>query len=277
MRKTRTIIVAGAMSALVVVAGCTKSNVRSSTTTAPTGSASRADGSNPATSPVTGSIVVSAAASLTEVFGVLRDGFLRENPEASVTINFGSSGQLAAQILDGAPVDVAAFADPQPMTSIEDAKLTARPSRIFARNRLVIVTKPGNPRRIRSLGDLRDVGTVSLCADTAPCGKFADEILRKADVSVAPTRITRGPDVKATLRAVTEGDADAAIVYVTDATAAGRSVASVQIATGDNVVASYPIATLENSGQLDTARAFEDYILGPAGRRILAAAGFQLP
>ena len=83
----------------------------------------------------------------------------------TVTINFGSSGQLATQITEGAPADVAAFADEAPMTTLDDAGLLAAPAQIFARNQLVIVTKPGNPKGITSLADLATVGTVSLCAD----------------------------------------------------------------------------------------------------------------
>ncbi len=106
---------------------------------------------------------MSAAASLTEAFTTIKDDFVDANPGATVTINFGSSGTLATQITEGAPADVAAFADQAPMTTLDDAGLLAAPAQVFARNQLVIVTQPGNPKGITSLADLATVGTVSLC------------------------------------------------------------------------------------------------------------------
>ena len=88
----------------------------------------------------------------------------------------------------------------------------------------MIVTKPGNPEKIKTLADLANVRTVSLCGETVPCGKYAAQILQTAGVTIPETKVTRGQDVKATLAAVSPGDADAAIVYVTDAKAAGSAV-----------------------------------------------------
>jgi molybdate transport system substrate-binding protein len=226
---------------------------------------------------VSGTIIVSAAASLTGAFGTIRDDFVTANPGANVTINFGSSGQLEAQIEGGAPADVAAFADEATMTKLADQSLLVGSSRIFATNRLVIVTKPGNPKHIETLADLAGAGTISLCADTAPCGRYADQILTTAAVAIPASNVTRGQDVKTTLAAVTDGDADAAIVYVTDAQAVGSKVASVEIPTAQNAVARYPIAVIEATGNGALAQAFMDYVLGPEAQRVLRDAGFQAP
>jgi molybdate transport system substrate-binding protein len=253
----------------VVVGGCS-SDGSSSTTT-------RVKATTTAAPRATGAVTVSAAASLTEAFTTIRDDFTTANPDATVTINFGSSGQLAAQIQGGAPADVAAFADEAPMATLSGASLLAAPAKVFARNQLVIVTEPGNPKKVSSLSDLATIGTVSLCAETAPCGTFAGQALQKAGVTIPATSINRGPDVKATLAAVTEGDAEAAIVYVTDAEAAGSKVATVDIADADNVVASYPIAVVKASANPSAAQAFEDYVLGEQGQAALADAGFLAP
>jgi molybdate transport system substrate-binding protein len=226
---------------------------------------------------VNGAVTVSAAASLTESFTTIKDDFVEQNPDATVTINFGSSGQLATQIESGAPADVAAFADEAPMTKLVDGGLIDGTPEIFARNQLVIVTKPGNPTGIEGLADLATAGVVSLCVDTAPCGKFADQALGTAGVSIPDSSVTRGQDVKATLAAVTEGDAVAGIVYVTDAEAAGDAVESVDIAEADNVIADYPIAVVEATTNGDAAAAFVEYVLGPDGQAVLTDAGFLAP
>lgn len=199
------------------------------------------------------------------------------NPGVDVTLNFGSSGALSTQILNGAPADVAAFADTAPMNALADADLLAAPPKVFARNRLVIVTEPGNPNGIDSLADLATAGTVSLCVDTAPCGKFADRILADAGVTIPTSNITRGTDVRSTLTAVTEGDAVAAIVYVSDATTAADRVDTVAIPEAHDVTADYPIATLGATSSPALARAFEAYVLSERGRSVLEDAGFLAP
>jgi molybdate transport system substrate-binding protein len=252
-----------------LVAGCSSDDTASTVTAKAT--------TTSAAPKATGTVTVSAAASLTEAFTTIKDDFTTANPGATVTINFGSSGQLATQIQGGAPADVAAFADEAPMKTLGDAGLLAAPAQIFATNQLIIVTKPGNPKGITSLANLATAGTISLCAETAPCGKFATQALQKAGVTIPTASITRGPDVKATLAAVTEGDADAAVVYVTDAQSAGTKVATVDIAEADNVVAKYPIAVIKATTNQSAAQAFEEYVLGPEGRSVLKDAGFQAP
>jgi len=230
---------------------------------------------------VTGDVTVSAAASLKETFTKIGKDFEAANPGSKITINFGSSGDLATQIQSGAPVDVAAFAAESNMTTLADASLLDGKSEVFATNSLVIVTKPGNPKKIKGLSDLATVaesgGTISLCATTAPCGKYADQILQTAKVTIPADKVTRGQDVRATLSAVTDGDADAAIVYVTDAQAAGDSVDSVEIPTEQNAVAKYPIAVIKATTNASASTAFMSYVLGPEAQKVLSDAGFGAP
>ena len=271
------LLAAVAVTAALVVAGCS-SGTSSPNATTPDATTPDATTTDATTTPaVTGAVTVSAAASLTEAFTRIKDDFTAAEQGVTVTINFGSSGQLATQIRAGAPADVAAFADEAPMATLSDSDLLATPPKVFALNRLVVVTKPGNPGKVRSLKDLATVGTVALCAETAPCGRFAGRALQKAEVTIPPTSITRGPDVKATLTAVTEGDADAAVVYLTDARAAGAKVTTVELPDSENVVAGYPIAVTRAAGSPSAARAFEEYVLGPEGRAVLRRAGFGLP
>lgn len=257
------------LAALAFVAGCSSSDDRSSS-----GSDAATTGS---TQTVSGTIVVSAAASLTDAFTTIKDDFLAEHPDADISINFGSSGALSAQIQEGAPADVVAFADTTPMTALEDGDLLAGAPKVFAKNQLVIVTEPGNPEGITGLADLATAGVISLCVDTAPCGKFADQILDDAGVTVPDTSITRGTDARATLTAVTEGDAVAGIVYVTDATSVADQVETVDLPEADDVVASYPIAVVRATGSADLATAFEAYVLSENGQAVLRNAGFLAP
>ena len=254
---------------LLVSAGCASDNG--------TRAGQRAAGTTAVDPDVSGSITVSAAASLTAAFGTIRDDFLAAHPDAQVTLNFGSSGALESQIETGAPADVAAFADEATMAKLAEQSLLDRPSEIFATNRLVMVAKPGNPKGIRSLADLARTGTVSLCAESAPCGRYAREILTAAGASIPESSITRGQDVRTTLGAVTEGDADAAIVYLTDARAAGSRVSTIEIPASQNLEARYPIAATGASRNPVLAQAFLAFVLGSEGQSVLRDAGFGAP
>lgn len=254
-----------ALLALVLAAGCSTGDDE------PTAETGDASGS------LSGSIVVSAAASLTDTFTEIGDDVVENHPDVEITFNFGSSASLAAQLRDGAPADVAAFADRAPMGSLDDAGLLARAPSIFARNQLVIVTKAGNPDGIENLADLATVGTIALCVDTAPCGRFADRVLADAGVAVPGSNVTRGTDARATLVAVAEGDAVAGIVYVTDATSRRDAVGTVEIPGSDNVVVDYPIAAVDGTTNSALAEAFVRHVRSAEGQRVLRDAGFLAP
>lgn len=222
-------------------------------------------------------ITVSAASSLTEAFTDLGPSFERTHPGAEVSFTFASSSTLARQIEQGAPADVFASADRPNMARLATAGLVEGRPTVFAANRLAIVTRADNPQRIGDLADLADAGVVALCAEEVPCGRFAFEALTRAEVTIPESRVTRGQDVKATLSAVTQGDAVAGIVYASDAQAAGSAVATVPIAAADNAVASYPAAVVDGTRHPETARAFVAYLTSRGAQRVLRQHGFAPP
>lgn len=270
MRKPLVLALAMLAALAFLVSGCSSDSDGTS-------SSSTTESTAATTSSASGTILVSAAASLTDAFTTITDDFVAANPDADVTLNFGSSGALSTQIQEGAPADVAAFADTTPMTALEDTGLLAGSPEIFATNQLIIVTKPGNPAGIESLADLATVGVITLCVDTAPCGKFADQVLSTAGVTIPESSITRGTDVKSALTAVSEGDAVAGIVYVTDAAAVADRVDTVDIPEVENVVASYPIAVVTATTSSELAQAFLDHVLSDQGQAVLKDAGFLTP
>ena len=224
-----------------------------------------------------GTITVSAAASLTEAFTTIGKLFQKKYKGTTVTFNFGSSGALELQIAQGAPADVFASADTDNMTKLQTAGKATPPAPIFARNRLVIVTKKGNPDKIKTIQDLANVQTLSLCALTVPCGKYAAQMFQTQGVTIPESKVTRGQDVKTTLAAVSPGDADAAVVYVSDDKTAGNTVTSVKIPDNVNVIALYPISELNGSSNLTTAKAFVNYVLSKPAQVVLLKDGFMPP
>lgn len=226
----------------------------------------------PSSTPLTGTVTVLAAASLTETFDQLASGFETANPGVTVRASYGGSGALAQQIVQGAPVDVFASAADAPMATVTKAGLATAPTE-FATNVLELVVPPGNPAGVRSLADLAKPGVATiLCDVSVPCGSAAQTLLQKAGVTVKPVSLEQ--DVKQVLAKVELGEADAGLVYVTDAKSAGTKVGTVSVPEAAQVVNHYPIAVLTNAPNPVAARAFEAYVLGPAGRAALQKAGF---
>lgn len=224
-----------------------------------------------------GTIVVSAASSLGPAFERIAEEFTAVNPDVKVDLNLDGSSSLATQVLEGAPVDVFASADVVTMERVVDAGLLASSPQVFATNELVIVTRPENPAGIRMLEDLEGAGIVALCGAEVPCGRYAQQVLASAGVRLDESMVTRGQNAGATLTAVAQGDAVAAIVYVTDVIGAGDAVTSLTIPDAVRVLATYPIAIVSTSSNERAARAFVDWVVGPDGQAVLAQLGFGPP
>jgi molybdate transport system substrate-binding protein len=140
-----------------------------------------------------------------------------------------------------------------------------------------IAVAPGNPRNVATVADLTKPGLiVVLCASEAPCGKYADQLLKQDHVTITPK--SRELDVASTLTKVENGDADAAIVYVTDVKGAQGKVDGVEIPTGQNVVATLPIAALKDSKNAALARAWVDFVTSSTSEQTLQEQyGFLAP
>jgi len=224
-----------------------------------------------------GELTISAASSLTDAFTALAVQFRKDNKGLKVRLNFGSSSTLITQIQSGAPSDLLASAD---LTSIEKLIATGNvvvTPKVFARNSLTIAVKPRNPKSVRTIADLASLSFIALCGKTVPCGVYATSVLNRAGVVIAESKVTRGMDVKATLSAVANGDADAAIVYKTDVLAAKKTVVGIDIPSAQNVKAMYGIAPIRGSKNLANTKAFIDFVLSEQGWQILKSFGFQRP
>lgn len=228
-------------------------------------------------SKLTGDLTISSAASLTDAFTALVRQFRRDNKGVKVHLNFGSSSSLVSQIQSGAPSDLMASADLSSLQKLKSSGNVVVTPKVFARNTMVIAVKPGNPNSVHSVADLASLPFVALCGKTVPCGVYASSVLTRSGVSLVESKVTRGIDAKATLSAVANGDADAAIVYKTDVLAAKKSVYGIDIPSAQNVKAMYGIAPIRGSQNLTNAKAFIDFVLSAQGLQILRSFGFQRP
>jgi molybdate transport system substrate-binding protein len=218
-------------------------------------------------------LTVLAASSLTDAGPRLARAWARDHPEVRLRFSFAGSQELAAQVRAGVPADVLVTADQQTMRDLGDA---VGPAEVVATNRLVIVVAPDNPERIERLAGLaRDDVVVVLAAPEVPAGRYAREALREAGVRVRPA--SEEPTVRAVLTRVRLGEADAGLVYATDASAGGDEVATVRLPADAAPVARYPAAAVANAPDPAQAAAFVRWLGSTAAREQLSASGFGAP
>lgn len=221
-----------------------------------------------------GTVAVFGAASLREAFTEISGRFEADNPGSAVESTFAGSADLLSQLTQGAPADVLATADAATMDKAALAGLTEGSPVDFAANTLTIVVAPGNPRRVGSFRDLDRPGlAVVLCAPQVPCGAATVMLERATGVNLDP--VSEESQVTDVLTKVISGQADAGVVYSTDARAAGEKVS--EVAVPESPVNRYRIAMVKGARNPGAARKFIEFVSGAAGQQALAAAGFLRP
>jgi molybdate transport system substrate-binding protein len=243
------------------------------------GHSSHSSASASSASPSSGSgghkvtLTVLAAASLDNVFKNEATAFDKAHPGTTVRFSFAGSQDLVAQVRQGVPADVLVTADTRTMDGVRSD--TGTPV-VIAKNRLTIATAPGDPDHVKGLSDLANPRLkVVLAAPGVPVGGYGDKVLKAQHVNVKP--VSQETSVTAVLSKVELGEADAGIVYVTDAEGAGGKVGTVTIPDAQNAIASYPAATLKDSHDAAAAQQFVSFLTSAQGQAILRAAGFQKP
>ncbi|MGV0794951.1 molybdate ABC transporter substrate-binding protein [Mycolicibacterium sp. XJ1819] len=224
----------------------------------------------------TTTLVVFAAASLSTPFTAIGEQFTTDHPGIVIEFSFAGSADLVTQLTQGASADVFASADTHRMDTAAQAGLLTGDPVDFAANTLTIVVRPGNPKRVATFRDLtRPDVSVVVCAPQVPCGSATEKAQTATGVRLDP--VSEESQVTDVLNKVTSGQADAGLVYVTDARDAGEKVTAVPFPESAGAVNIYPIAVLSQSEAPDLARKFVDTVTSEAGQKVLRSAGFAAP
>jgi len=215
-------------------------------------------------------LTVFAASSLREAFTAIAQQFEAEHAGARVALQFAGSQELRVQIENGAAADVFASADEKQMARV--GELMLEPA-VFAHNQPVVVVPHDNPAGLRAFADLAKAHRIVLGAHEVPIGAYADRILAAAHMDLEGRVVSRELNVRQVLAKVELGEADAAIVYRTDA--AHAAVQVIEIPPGLNLTAEYPIAVLARARQPELAAQFVRLVRSSAGRSVLLRFGFE--
>lgn len=228
-------------------------------------------------------LIVFAASSLQDVFKKIAADFQVLHPETKIIFNFAGTQELRLQIEHGAPADVFASADRSHMDALLAAEAALSPE-LFARNEPVIVVSLEASKKIKHLEDLPLASRIVIGAPEVPIGRYSATILDRATSSfgrhfadrVKDKIVSKELSVRQILSKVKLGEADAGIVYLSDAQLSPE-LSKIKIPPEINVTAEYPIAVLTRSQRSVLARKWIDFVLSEAGQNTLRQAGFLSP
>lgn len=266
----RAAIAAVSLLSAVSLAACGGSSSNSSTGGA-TGAASA--GTSGGTGKATGKVTVLAAASLQKAFEEIEKNVEKDNPGLDVTFDFQGSQDLVASLAGGDSADVLATANNSTMKTAADQKLVGSQTE-FATNVLTLIVPKGNPKRITGLDSSLNGANLVICAPEVPCGEATKKLAEAQGITLNP--VSEEQKVTDVRGKVESGEADAGIVYTTDAAAAKDKADKIDIPDG-GVVNHYPIAQTAEPENAAGAQVFIDAVTGKTGQEILAKHGFGKP
>ena len=266
----RAAIAAVSLLSAVSLAACGGSASNSSTGAA-TGSASA--GASGGAGKATGKVTVLAAASLQKAFEEIEKTVEKDNPGLDVTFDFQGSQDLVASLAGGDSADVLATANNSTMKTAAEQKLVGNQTE-FATNVLTLIVPKGNPKKITGLDSSLDGANLVICAPEVPCGEATKKLAEAQGITLKP--VSEEQKVTDVRGKVESGEADAGIVYTTDAAAAKDKADKIDIPDG-GVVNHYPIAQTAKPENPAGAQVFIDAVTGKAGQEILAKHGFGKP
>ena len=266
----RAAIAAVSLLSAVCLAACGGSASNSSTGAA-TGAASA--GTSGGAGKATGKVTVLAAASLQKAFEEIEKTVEKDNPGLDVTFDFQGSQDLVASLAGGDSADVLATANNSTMKTAADQKLVGSQTE-FATNVLTLIVPKGNPKKITGLDSSLDGANLVICAPEVPCGEATKKLAKAQGITLNP--VSEEQKVTDVRGKVESGEADAGIVYTTDAAAAKDKADKIDIPDG-GVVNHYPIAQTAEPENPAGAQVFIDAVTGKAGQEILAKHGFGKP
>lgn len=224
-------------------------------------------------------ILISAAASLKEVFTELGADFKKQN-NVNISFNFSSSGQLRIQIENGAPVDIFAAASLGDMDTLENKKLLLENTKInFAKNTLVLIQNINSKTQIKNIDELKkkEVKKIAIGSpESVPAGWYAKESLVNLKYfDVLKEKLVFGESVRQVLDYTCNNEVDAGVVYSTDALINKniRKVLEIPESTHKTIV--YPIAVIKTSQNEKIAKEFIKFITSKSSKEVFKKYGFK--
>jgi molybdate transport system substrate-binding protein len=226
----------------------------------------------------TAEITVSAAISLKDALNEIAQLYRAEKPETTIHFNLGASGSLQLQIEQGAPVDIFISAAPRQMDTLEsEGLLLAGTRKNLVKNEVVLIVPKGKTG-VSSFQDLTGPGVKHIAVgepQAVPAGKYAQEILTHFGIyDTLKPKFVQAQDVRQVLTFVETANADAGIVYRTDAMTSNRVTVVAIAPEGSHSPVIYPLAVIKSAKNSSEAKEFLSFLLGTKASAVFRKYGF---
>lgn len=226
-------------------------------------------------------LLVSAAASLKEALEEIKPLYQQSKPTTNINYNFGASGALQQQIEQGAPADIFISAAKKQVDALEEKGLLLTGTRaIIAKNRLVLVV-PKDVVGVTSFFNLKDAKIKKIAIGeprSVPAGQYGEQVLQKLGILPnVKSKLVYANNVRQVLASVESGNADAGLVYATDAKISNKVKVVVAADEKYHSAIIYPVAVLKSSKNADASKEFVQFLSSSQAKAVLKKYGFILP
>lgn len=235
---------------------------------------------NPEPAQANTNLLISAAASLKDVMEEIKPLYQKTHTDVNLTFNFGASGALLQQIEQGAPADVFISAATRQLDTLEQKGSLVPGTRTNLANNQLVLVVPNGSRTVTSFASLKkpEIKRIAIGEPrSVPAGQYAEQVLQKLNLwnDVKP-KLVYANNVRQVLASVESGNADAGMVYLTDAKISTKVKVAVTADDADHSPIVYPMAVLKSSKNINDAKAFVKYLSGREAKGVLRRYGFMV-
>lgn len=226
-------------------------------------------------------LLVSAAASLTDVLGEIATVYKTLEPETTLVFTFGGSGALQTQIEEGAPVDIFMSAAQKQMKALDEGgHIVDGTVKTLLVNKVVLIAPTDSTLNLTSFEDMGNDEVKKIAIGdpaSVPVGQYSEEIFANLDLTHrVDKKLVLGSDVRTVLTWVESGEVDLGIVYATDAYTSDQIKIIAEAPDGSHKEVSYPVGVVEGSKNLDRAKAFLDFLSTEEAIKVFEKYGFSM-
>ena len=226
-------------------------------------------------------LLISAAASMTDVLAELTEAYKEVAPNVKLTYTFGGSGSLQTQIEEGAPSDIFMSAAQKQMDTLEEGGYIIKDTRkTLLVNKVVLISPLDSESSVTSFEELvnPEVENIGIGDPTSvPVGQYSEEIFTNLDIwDEINAKAVYGSDVRTVLTWVEAGEVDFGLVYATDAASTDKIKVLTEAPEGSHKEVSYPVAVIKSSNNVDAAQAFLDYLSSEEAAEVFVKYGFAM-
>lgn len=226
-------------------------------------------------------LLISAAASLTDVLNEIKEVYKEIEPNTTLTYSFGSSGALQAQIEEGAPADIFMSAAQKQMKALEEKGLILDgTNKTLLVNKVVLIVPANSNVNISSFDDLTkdDVKKIAIGdPGNVPVGQYSEEIFTNLNIlDKINSKTVLGNDVRTVLTWVESEEVDCGIVYATDAYTSDKIKIITEAPEGSHKEVSYPVAVVKASKNAEAAKRFLDFLSTDKAVQLFEKYGFTM-